>query len=1192
MMRAGAGNSSVAAARESTARLQRAAADPAVSAWVSANAGTGKTHVLTMRVLRLLLAGTSPDRILCLTYTKAAAAEMSSRVFERLAGWVTADDQALSGQLVELLGRAADAVETERARQLFAVAIETPGGLKVQTIHAFCERLLQRFPLEAGVPPQFATLDDASCRSMQRQAIDEVLTAATQDKRSRLGQSLQCAVTYAVDDRFDDMLRDALAKRDWLEAAGRLDLGEPNVFAAAEALYRRAFGLAPGATVAELEQQIAALLSSSEIERARDVLRTGSNGDIKLAACMEAAMGTATPRQLCDCLATFFMTAGGTPRDRLMTKALAAEHATLHAKLQDAQAQFVQLQRDRGHLIVVQSTIALLELADEVMRRYGEHKARRAALDFDDLIRKTALLLDQHASAEWVLYKLDGGLDHILVDEAQDTSPVQWSVIEALAREFFAGAGARTELVRTLFAVGDEKQSIYGFQGARPDMFARVGRSFAAAAVDAGLRWSNVPLTLSFRSVAPVLGAVDKVFADASRTPGMADGGDAIRHMANRLGQAGLVEIWDTEKSGESGVAEAWAPLDEAPVSSPVARLAARIAETVEGWLDRGERLASEDRPINPGDILILVRKRRPFADTIVNALKERGIPVAGADRISLLDQIAVQDLMAVGDFILLPEDDLNLAALLKSPLFGLDDDDLLALAPGRKGSLWTSLLAAAESGQRFERAAVTLKRWRAEADYTPPYEFFVAVLNHDGGRTRLLERLGPEAADAIDEFISLALRYDEQSPPSLQGFLDWLRHTELVVKRDMEQGRGEVRVMTVHGAKGLEAPIVFLPDTCSTQSGERPGGLLQLPDAERPPHVPEPFCWPVKGSSQLPVVQNARQRASLREAEERNRLLYVALTRARDRLYIGGFEGPRGRTNGCWYNLVTQALAGELTETQDARGRRVLRLECGQQAAHEMPKRKAEDADAAIAPPPWAERNAPREPVVMLPLTPSRLAPLETDGDGEPVEKPDDGSLRREPPAISPSDPAGQHRFLRGTLTHALLQHLPTLERSGWERAAHRFVEARGAVLSARTRASIVAETMAVLTSPQFASLFGPDSIAEVPIVAEIAAPGGKGPTLRLTGQIDRLARTSEGVLIVDYKTNRPPPKRAEDAPDAYVLQLAAYRLALRQIYGGAMVRAALLWTEGPHITEIPANTLDNAEKRLFTVDRPALDG
>ena len=801
---------------------------------------------------------------------------------------------------------------------------------------------------------------------------------------------------------------------------------------------------------------------------------------------------------------------------------------------------------------------------------------------------KAAGLLSSSEAVEWVLYKLDGGLDHILVDEAQDTSPVQWDVIRALAEEFFSGSGAR-EVARTLFAVGDEKQSIYSFQGAAPTMFAGMGEAFAHSASLADLELRRVPLNLSFRAVEPLLAAVDSIFADHARTPGVTSSATPIRHVAHRAGHAGLIEIWQTEKPEQVEKCEPWSPLAEATASSPVARLARRIAETIDGWLETSQMLASENRPIRAGDILILVRKRTPFAPAMISALKARGIKVAGADRLVLTDQIAVQDLMALGDFLTLPEDDLALASVLKSPLFGLDDDDLIALAPKRQGFLWQELVARAGTQARFAAAADTLKRWRARADLVPPFEFFSALLDADGMRARMLDRLGAEAADAIDELLNLALAYDDGAAPSLQGFLSWLRQGTRVIKRDMEQGLDEVRVMTVHGAKGLEAPIVFLPDTCSTRSGRPSVSLVELGDDPGTADAPAPFVWPVKGTSDLAPVQRAKTAIASDEAKERNRLLYVALTRARDRLYVAGFEAANAPPADCWYNLIKQGLSDRLEEVATTDGRVVWRIASAQTAKHEADTARTPDATGPVPLPAWARKPAPREPLIAVPLAPSRLAPLESDSEGERVERPV-GRLA-EPAILPPSMLAEDARFLRGTLTHALLEHLPALPRERWAAAAEAFIAGRAAQLPAAVRKGIVAETLAILREPAFAALFGPEARAEVAIVAEIPHPSGRGPALRLAGKIDRLVRDLDSVLIVDYKTNRPPPKDVAQVAEAYLLQLAAYRLAVGHIFAQQRVRAAILWTDGPRIMEIPREILDAAQHRLWQLDPANLD-
>lgn len=1185
----------IAHALAETTRLQTQAADPNASVWVSANAGTGKTHVLTQRVLRLLLTGTAPERILCLTYTKAAAAEMSKRVFDTLAGWIGLDDKGLTAALTKLLGTPPSTRETDLARTLFTRAIETPGGFKVQTIHAFCERLLQRFPLEAGVAPGFKILDDHTARTLIGEAINDTLFDATRDRENPLGRALTATIRYAADDQFDTVLTDAIKHRELLSLVRRGD-EDADPFDFASDVLRKALSVRQFAQADGIRTELANVLDGPTLKRLQDALSGGSKTDIEKAALLGLA-ARSTGQQRIDTLTKFFLTQAREPRASLMTKAVRDASPDLELKANNAQHRFVALDQELTGLDVVEATLALYRLADAVLNRYQSAKAARAALDFEDLIVKSANLLSGDDGAAWVLYKLDGGLDHILVDEAQDTAPAQWQVIANIAKEFFTDRGAGSKAgTRTVFAVGDEKQSIYSFQGARPELFAKTGEQFKKLATDVGMPWHAKELTLSFRTVSPILSAVDAVFADHTATPGLATNASlVISHAVKRLGQSGLVEIWPTELPEPKQDNDAWSPLVETARSSPVLRLADRIATTIKGWIDTGEMLQSEGRPIRAGDILILVRKREPFASTIVAALKEKKVPVAGADRIVLTNQIAVQDLLALGDFLTLPEDDLSLAAILKSPFFGLDDDHLLTLAHGRKGTLWQALLAQAKTDPTFAKPAELLKRWRKEADFLPPFEFYSAVLDKDGGRMKMLERLGPEAADGIDEFLNLALTYDDQAPPSLTGFLGWLRADDRQIKRDMDQGRNEVRVLTVHGSKGLEAPIVFLPDTCAMKSGRAASGLLTLTGVNLPSSVTELAVWPVKGASRLKPIADAK--AALREEElkELNRLLYVALTRPRDRLYIAGFQSRDKLANGCWYDIVTRALGGTLVDVQQG-GRTVKRLAVDQSATPE-PRKEHLSHDTMPAPrPAWMDAPAPREAQPAIPVAPSRLAPYDFDDAGEPVAHPiietpaTAGRAKREPAVASPQRNK-DNRFLRGTLTHALLEHLPSLPASAWQKATAAFLDLRAPELTKSARTSIAAETLLILNHPTFAPLFGPASQAEVPIVAELANPSGKGPPLKLNGQIDRLVETADSVLIVDYKTNRPPPTQVSEVAETYLVQLAAYKLALAAIFPGKTVRTALLWTQTPSLMEIPSQTLDLCCSRLWEFGTQRVD-
>ncbi len=1077
----------------------------------------------------------------------------------------------------------------QRARRLFAVAIETPGGLKVQTIHAFCERLLQRFPLEAGVPPGFEILDDHERAALLQEAADATLAeAAAAETEAPLARALAAAVGFAAETSFDALLAEALREQQWLDAAVRLDHADDGL-AEAERIYRLALSLAADASLEETEERLAHLFSEAELGRVRDVLAGGTSSDVKASERIVAAQAAGGAAGRIRELWALFLTSSGEPRKSLITKKPAAEHADVAALLQRAQQRFAALYDERCRLQLLDATLALVRLGSAVMQRYTEAKARQAKLDFDDLIGRAASLLRASNAVQWVLYKLDGGLDHILVDEAQDTSPLQWQVVRALAEEFFTGRGAR-DGARTLFAVGDEKQSIYSFQGAAPKMFAAMGEDLARRAGRAGLPWRQVPLTLSFRTVEPLLAAVDSIFAEPQRTPGVGSAPAPIGHVADRAGHAGLIEVWPTEKHEPADAAEPWSPLAETGASASVVRLASRIATTIAGWLASREMLASEHRPVRAGDILVLVRKRLPFAPALVSALKARGVPVAGADRLVLTEQIAVQDLVALGDALTLPDDDLALAAVLKSPLLGLDDDDLMALALGRTGSLWQQLIAQRAAGPCVLQAAESLQRWRRWAESLPPFELYSAVLDSDGGRARMLARLGSEAADAIDEFLNLALAYDAGAPPSLQGFLCWLRQGQREIKRDMEPGRNEVRVMTVHGAKGLEAPIVFLPDTCSTKSARQPNALLTLEEAARPSGVPPPFLWPIKGTGKIGVVQDARQRIALAETEERNRLLYVALTRARDRLYVAGFEGVRAPPADCWYNLIKGGLAGRLAEETAADGRTVWRLRSDQTAPPVSSKARCTASAGVARLPAWARTPAPREPVLRMPLIPSRLAPLEPD-DTRGTQAQGGRHSHAEPAMLPPTALVEDARFLRGTLTHALLEHLPTVSQDRWADAARVFLATRAAQLPARMRQQIAAETLAVLQDPALAPLFGPESRAEVAIAAEIPHPSGSGPALRLTGKIDRLVRSDGRVLILDYKTNRPPPAEPADVAAAYLFQLAAYRLGVSYIFPASRIEAALLWTDGPRIMKLSGALLDSYEERLWQQAPASLD-
>ena len=728
---------------EDLRRTQVEASDPAVSAWVTANAGSGKTHVLAQRVIRLLLEGVDPAKILCITFTKAAAANMANRVFDELRRWTALDDGELDAAIKRISDIQPDAARRTLARRLFAMALETPGGLKVQTIHAFCTRLLHHFPFEANVAARFNVLEEAAQAQLLGEITLGVLLDAALAPEGELGRALATAIAAASDQTFKDVVGEAIRKRDavraWIDHGGGI--------AAAIASLCGALGVDADDTIARVESEMTEgpLFPASQWPAAAAVLARGGKSDQEQARRLDAALA-ASGSERAGIYLQIFLTGKLEPRQQLVTRAIEIDNPRVAERLCGERQRILALVERRKALACRDRTAALITIADAVISRYQATKDRRGYLDYDDLIDKTLALLGEERSA-WVHYKLDQGIDHVLIDEAQDTSPKQWDIIRRLTSEFFAGAGARF-VRRTIFAVGDEKQSIFSFQGAAPREFEVMHRAFDTLSKTVEHDFRYVRFRHSFRSGPNVLGAVDEVFGRPEAFAGLS--ADAVKTVHEPLADAapGLVEIWDTTKPADKREIEAWdAPFDQLIETSPQVRLAAKIARNVKRWMKDGARA---------GDVLVLVRQRGPLFEAIIRALKDLHVPVAGADRLVLTEHIAVMDLMVLADALLLPDDDLALATVLKSPLFGFDDADLFELAFERKGSLRAALRANARSNARLADAAGKLERmaeWAREA----PFSFYARVLGAEGGRKRFLARLGHEADDALDEFLNLA---------------------------------------------------------------------------------------------------------------------------------------------------------------------------------------------------------------------------------------------------------------------------------------------------------------------------------------------------------------------------------------------------------------------------------------------------
>ena len=1156
-----------------TTGRQRLASDPARTVWVSANAGSGKTHVLTQRVVRLLLAGARPSAILCLTYTKAAASEMSNRVFARLADWAVLPEAELAAEIETIEGTRPDALKIAVARRLFAHALETPGGLKIQTIHAFCESLLHRFPLEANVAGHFSVLDDIAAATLLADARRQLLTATASREDPALSDAFQKVLDIADDSGLETLLGEIVgarhAIRPFLEAArGKNGL---------EAALRAAYGFGDDAneeTVAAEVWPLAGLADLAALVRiARDDggARAGTFAD-----ALQAAVEASDAITRFAALESAFLTAAGVPKaeSTLVFKSLRVKAPELGEAVLAAADQVFAVRDRLNRFRIFEKTLAALVLADRLDSRYEALKQRRGKLDFEDLIARTAALLSRSDAGPWVHYKLDQGIDHILVDEAQDTAPLQWDVVRALSEDFFTGEGARPGF-RTMFAVGDEKQSIYSFQGARPERFAAEGRLTARRVTSIAAEFSKIGLPLSFRSTASVLSAVDCVFSVPENRKGLSAEGEDTVHVSNRIGHPGSVEAWEMIAPEAREDEEDWtAPFDATPEQAPAAILARRIAHRISEMIGR-ETIVEKDRarPVRAGDILVLVRKRDAFVNALTRALKSPyDIPVAGADRLKLADHIAVKDLIALGRFAVLPEDDLSLAALFKSPLLGLSEDDLFSVAArrGRGEHVWSALRRLSAAGdETFGQAVSMLERVIGGARRKSAFDFYADILAREGGRRAFLARLGSEAGDILDEFLNAAKDHEDNGLPGLQSFLDVMEEGGLEIKREQDKGRDEVRIMTVHASKGLEAPIVFLVD-----SGGRPFVASHL-SGFRMMEAGLPVWHSAKKEADSSVLADIARREE-EAKEEYRRLLYVAMTRAADRLFVTGYRG-KTEVPDCWHRLVWSAFETDEKERSET-------IEVAGPAGESWPGLL------------WQEKIPPREftPQVAaegegepLPPLPEALTePFREEARQAPPLSPSRAGLEVEDPPPVTASPlfGGQSANMaleRGRLVHRLMQLLPGFEPAEREAACRRYLARAAFHLPEDESDAIQKSVMAVMTDPGLAPVFSSAARAEVSVTGTVRLEAG---AFTVSGRLDRLAVMDDRVLLVDFKTNRNPPEAGEAVPFSHVAQMAVYRELLAPLYPGKAVECLLVYTETTATRRLSEEELSSALARLST--------
>ena len=1154
-------------------RAQADAADPSRSAWVEANAGSGKTKVLIDRVARLLLrrpdgrAGARPDSILCLTYTKAAANEMLSRLFDRLGTWSIASDDKLRAQLSQLEGREAatyDQSALEQARSLFARALETPGGLRIETIHAFCARVLRRFPLEANIPAGFQELDETQAASLWREVIDTHVEMIAETQADALAILSEAARGRGVITSLD-LLKSPevgalrfLTRRDKTRSLRdeiRAELGAgPQT--PSEILAAAMGDDLPRSAIHEALQELSAYPDVPKNRKLYDGLMEVLNAGDQRAAFETYLTTIAGAKWEWSSKSNPFTTAlkGGVTETLYIRKTdgLGPEGREI-SRLKAVHAAYSQA-------VILERTTALLEIGGPLIQHYQKLKAERGLLDFDDLIANTLQLLNTSSMAQWVLYKLDGDISHILVDEAQDTSPDQWQLINALVGEFHSGeAAARRGDPRTQFVVGDPKQSIYSFQGADQEEFLAQKTSFESQQ-ESLLNQPNMPeMAMSFRSSPEILTYVDAVQTAApidqtAVNPGDKAGIAISPHTARRENQPGQVELWPLVVKADKDNQSNWdAPIDHIPPQAPGRLLATKIATAVAEMIRNGETVWRENsnrqwqrQAVRPADILILVRRRNILFDSIIDELKRHNIPVGGADRLKILDSLAVQDCLNLIRFVLQPDDDLTLAEILRGPFCGLVDDDryLFPVAFGRAKteSLWQSLQN--QTDDRFAPAIAFCNNLLA-SKHLPAFEFLNLHLHGEAsenmnGWDQLIARLGEPARDPVQALLNRALDYDLNEAASLQAFLANTEANHSEIKRDLADASGFVRVMTVHGAKGLQAPVVILPDT--TKGTEKTDRQIFV----GPNGVP---LYVQKTINDSDVTRAARTRQDEANERESRRLLYVAMTRAQDRLIICGAatgKTKNGFSDTAWYRYCMLAMSRLLNQNIPATGpenRLIFGAESPQSSRTKPTRPDRSD------PPDWLDKAVADTRRDQRLAAPSKL-------------------FSSDSAVTAPISDARRFGLRRGRLIHSLLQILPDLPEAERRRRAETFM-ARAADLSREEQAEIIDVTFSTFEHPGFGAIFSKSGRSEVAIAGKLTNG------LRISGRVDRLIIENDTVFIIDFKSDRPCPPDHSQIDISHKGQMAAYADILSNIYPTHTIRCGLLYTDGPVLIELETDDL-----------------
>jgi ATP-dependent helicase/nuclease subunit A len=1116
-----------------------AASAPEINAIVAASAGTGKTYLLVTRIIRQLLAGTPAERILALTFTRKAAGEMRQRLLERLRHMATLSDADLQGTLAGI-GIAADADLLDRARRLYENILLSPRPLRVSTFHAFCQQLLQRFPLEADVPPGYELLQAGGIA--QTGAWDALFLEATRNPEAPLAQALQAlfiACNGSLDNVRGILLQAFLARRnDWLAYTQNQ---EKRVDYACERL-KQFLQLDAG-------EPLSAFFNTANSERLRTfrdlLMRHGTAKNSEHAVLIEAGLDTArTLESRFESVKSAFLTRELEPRQRkssnVLEKALGADGVSRFLELHEYLCKQLLITHEallRREYWKIGS--AWYCAGDKLLHHYQHIKQEQRLLDFDDLEWKTYSLLHHRDHALWVQYKIDQKIDHLLIDEFQDTNPTQWQLLLPLLEEM-AGTGPSGRS-RSVFLVGDGKQSIYGFRRADPQL-----QDAAGAWLQEHLDARAFPLVKSWRSADAIMQTLNHVFLDTELGRNLHGFQQHVSYRSKLWGQVEILPLVEPPQAVESATVKLRDPLTVARSRSEVdsrylegQNIAGRIHEIINSGycVEKG---GGNEGPADYGDIFILFRTRTHIA-AYEQALTDAAIPFLSLEKGTLLEQQEVEDIEALLNVLLTPFNNLALAQILKSPIFGASDEDLLTLSLHAHGDWYGRLKAYAEDATApagksapLLRAWNLLAAWRKLLPELPLHDLLDRIFHHGELIARYRSASPPLLADRVvsnlQRLLALALEIDSGRNPSLSNFLLQLKRIRASEDQPdtppLTAGEHKVRLMTIHAAKGLEAPVVFVADACT--GAIRPDSYHALVDWPHTAEKPERMLLYTTKAQMPSVVEPVLERQRLRQLREQANLLYVALSRAKQMLFISG-SGSADSMD--WYRNILQALSPHAAPLPGG-GYRLTSgvVRCSPPATSDAGISKAEEK-------PEYTPALPRIAPAAIVITPGASSKGKTGSGGTPeqelLNRQRGAAIHKMLEMLSPPDPATTLEL------NAFLDYgLNSEQLSAWK-----------------------TEVLALLAKPELQFLFNPElydkAYKEVPLVYKTAA----GETVY--GIIDRVVVRRNEIWVIDYKT-RP----AEDARSLQTLlqqyrpQLHYYAAGLKKIWPGKTVCPAVLLT------------------------------